>query len=220
MNRIHQTSPTVTDEPATIRSRRWWQVLALLALLVGLGAGWFLRPLLLGPRPADIDFARDMSAHHEQAVEMALIMRDRSTDEQLRTMALDVVLTQRTQIGQMQGWLTLWNQPLAGPEPPMAGMGEMMGMATEADVDQLRTLPLPEAETLFLQLMIRHHQGGVQMAQQALDTTDQAAVARLARSIVNSQQSEIEYMSTLLAKRGAEPLPPLEHRPDAQHAQP
>jgi uncharacterized protein (DUF305 family) len=72
----------------------------------------------------------------------------------------------------------------------MAGIGEMMGMATEADVDQLRTLPIPEAEALFLQLLTRNDQGGVQMAQRARDTTGVPAVVRLATSIVGSQQAK------------------------------
>lgn len=55
-----------------------------------------------------------MSDHHAQAVEMALLARDRTNDEELRRFALDIILTQQAQIGQMQGWLAVWERPLAG----------------------------------------------------------------------------------------------------------
>lgn len=58
--------------------------------------------------------------------------------------------------------------------------------------------------------MIRHHQGGVFMAQEALRRTNRPEVVRLATAIVAGQQSEIDYMTDLLARRNAKPLPPLE----------
>jgi len=156
-----------------------------------------------------VTFARDMMAHHGQAVEMALLLRERSTDAELRQLTLDIMLGQQAQIGQMQGWLAVWGLPLAGAQPPMAGQAGMMGMATQQAVNALQTLPLAEAEVLFLQLMIRHHQGGVAMAEAALAQTRRPEVVRLATAIVQSQQGEITYMTQLLAQRGATPLPPL-----------
>jgi uncharacterized protein (DUF305 family) len=154
-----------------------------------------------------------MAAHHEQAVEMAVILRDRSNDELLRTIALDMILTQQAQIGQMHGWLAVWGQPLSGGGPPMGGQGEMMGMATYDDILKLQSLPPADMETHFLQLMIRHHQGGVIMAQVALRQTDRPEVVRLATAIDDAQQSEIKAMEDLLQSRGA-PLPaPLEPMP-------
>jgi uncharacterized protein (DUF305 family) len=150
-----------------------------------------------------------MTAHHEQAVEMALALYNRTEDEALRQLVLDILLTQQAQIGQMQGWLSVWRVPLHGLEPPMGDHAQMMGMASQADVNALEALPIEEAEISFLQLMIRHHQGGVIMAEEALAETDHPAVERLARSILTAQQSEIEYMADLLAQRGTEPLPPL-----------
>jgi uncharacterized protein (DUF305 family) len=151
----------------------------------------------------DAVFARAMMAHHAQAVEMSLNLRDRSSDPEIRLLALDIILMQQNQIGQMQGWLAAWNVPVNGREPPMQGMAQMMGMATQPQVNALRTLPIAEAETSFLKLMIRHHQGGVTMAQDALQRAQRPEVLRLANTIVKSQQSEIEYMQSLLAQRGA-----------------
>ena len=185
-------------------------VLALLLLLAGLTAFWLWTSRAPGEGSPETTFARDMGAHHAQAVEMALTIRDRSADTGLRQLALDIILTQQAQIGQMEGWLAVWDQPLSGPQPPMDGQGEMMGMATQEQVNQLATRPVPAAELSFLQLMIRHHQGGIALAQEALKRTSRPEVVRLARAIVQGQQSEITYMEALLKQRGAPAPTPLE----------
>jgi uncharacterized protein (DUF305 family) len=159
---------------------------------------------------SEVTFARDMMAHHSQAVEMAVMIRERTQDPDLRIFTLDLTLTQQAQIGQIQGWLAVWNVPVSGLEPPMQGMGEAMGMATRAEINELETLSVDEAEVKFLQLMIRHHQGGVVMAESLLGQSQRSEVRTLATSIVNGQNSEIEYMTRLLEERGAEPLQPLE----------
>src|SRR3712207_6318982 len=84
-----------------------WLALALL-LVVALAAFLLLRSPLPAEGSPEVRFARDMMAHHEQAVEMALLIRERSADEELRQLALDIALTQQAQIGQMQGWLAVW----------------------------------------------------------------------------------------------------------------
>jgi uncharacterized protein (DUF305 family) len=155
---------------------------------------------------ADVMFARAMMAHHAQAVEMSLNLRDRSSNPELRTLALDIILTQQNQIGQMQGWLAAWDVPITGKEPPMQGMASMMGMATQPQVNALRTLPISEAEKSFLELMIRHHQGGIAMANDALQRAQRPEVLRLANAIVKGQQSEIEYMQELLSRRDSQSL--------------
>jgi uncharacterized protein (DUF305 family) len=182
--------------------------------------------LIFGVRPAqrfpsegssEVTFARDMMAHHAQAVEMAILLRDRIGDPELRTFTLDIALTQQAQIGQMQGWLAVWNVPLAGVEPPMQGMGEQMGMATREELNEVGTLPVSEAEVKFLQLMIRHHQGGVMMAEDVLSKSQREEVRTLATSIVKGQTSEIDYMTDLLTVRDAEPPSPLAPMNHSQH---
>ncbi len=158
----------------------------------------------------EVSFTRNMMAHHAQAVEMATLIRDRSTDAELRQVTLDMILTQQNQVGQMFAWLELWGVPQEGLEPPMQGMGEMMGMAPQPEVNALDTLPVDEAEIKFLQLMVRHHEGGVFMAQDVLEATRVPVVKRLAESIVAAQSGEITYMESLLEKRGAERLEPLQ----------
>lgn len=202
MSHVQTDYPQSTPGVSLPQLRWLWPALAgvLLVALVGV---WFWRPTLPGASSPEVAFARNMAAHHGQAVEMALIMRDRTQNEELRTLALDIILTQQAQIGQMQGWLAAWSQPYASTDPPMAAQMQMPGMATEEDITALRTLPVPEAEVRFLQLMLRHHQGGVMMAQDALQATRRPEVVRLATAIVNAQQNEITYIQTLLKQRGA-----------------
>lgn len=185
-------------------------VIALLAasLLAALAALWLGRPP--GEGSAEVRFVRDMIAHHEQAIEMALAVRDRTGDETLRAFATDIILTQQSQIGRMSGWLEVWGLPFAGEEAPMEGMGQMMGMAAQGDVNALATLPLPEAEVRFLQLMTSHHEGALFMAEDVLAASPRPEVARLAEAVLRGQEGEIGLMREMLALRGAEPPAPLE----------
>jgi len=194
-----------------------WLVPLVLALLVlGVGGAWLLRPSFPSSSSAEAVFARDMATHHAQAVEMATIIRDRTTNEELRYFTLDMILTQQAQIGQMQGWLAVWRQPLAVATPPMNGHGEHMGMATAEQIDTLRTLPVTQAEERFLQLMSRHHQGAVLMVDEVLAETSRPEVVRLATAIKDGQGSEIRFMQKRLNERGAalpEPLAPMDMDP-------
>ena len=150
-------------------------------------------------------FARDMSQHHLQGVEMANLVPDRSTDPEVRQLAFDIAETQQNQAGRMQGWLALWGLPPTGGDPmawmgsdsahaghDMAGMpgGLMPGMATESELARLRSLSGTAFDVEFLRLMIRHHQGGRDMAEYAAEHADVAAVRDLARSILQSQTAE------------------------------
>jgi uncharacterized protein (DUF305 family) len=187
--------------------------LMVVLALVGVGIGWFvLRPP--GEGSPEVIFARDMIAHHEQAVDMALRIRERTTDPTLLAFVNDIILTQQNQIGQMSGWLAIWGRPFAGAEPAMLGMGPMMGMADQADVNALSILPVAEAEVQFLQLMGRHHEGGVMMASDVLTKRLHPEVAQLAQAMVRGQSAEIDFITAMLELRGAEPLPalpPMDH---------
>ncbi len=181
-------------------------------LIAGLGVWSLLRSSTPGDDSAEAGFARDMSIHHAQAVEMSLIVQERTTDPDIRILATDILLTQQAQIGQMRGWLDAWNLPPNGRDLPMTWMGHptegrMPGMASPEEIAQLRELPVQEMEVLFLQLMITHHVAGVEMAQAALDRTDNPTVEFLANAMVVSQQKEIDVMNNMLASRGSDPVP-------------
>jgi len=201
----------------TTRRKRsiWTAVVMLAAIALGFGVG------AVATRPADgsrttptnnsteAGFVRDMSTHHAQAVSMADAIRSRTQDPLLASLATDIVRTQQSQIGRFSGWLDQWGLPLASLDAPMSwaqghtamDMDVMPGMATNDEIRQLDSLPLDQAETLFLTLMIRHHRGGVEMANTILTITDRDEVRRIASSIVTSQQSEIEAMQSMLEER-------------------
>lgn len=173
---------------------------------------------------AEVGFARDMSVHHAQAVAMAEAIGDRTTDPDLKLLAADIALGQQHQIGRMTGWLDEWGLTISSTNTPMvwmdvsAEMGSMVmnsspsaiavsmpGTATRPQISALSTLPIDQAEISFLQLMIAHHRGGVQMASAILARTKRPDVRLVANSIVKSQGSEIDLMTQMLARRGAKP---------------
>lgn len=185
-------------------------VLALIIAGVGILL-WQMWPRDPSTDSAEAGFMRDMYVHHSQAVEMSLIIRDRTEDPELFALATDMALTQSTQMGAMQGYLESWGLPFAGDDLPMTWMGHpteglMPGMATDEQIQQLRDLPVAEAEVLFLELMIRHHQGGVQMAEALVERSDEPGVELMANRMILLQDSEIGTMNQMLEARGAEPI--------------
>lgn len=167
---------------------------------------------------ADAGFARDMAVHHQQAVEMSYIVRDRTKDEEVRRLAYDIAQTQANQRGMLIGWLDLWKLPKVSSDGPMAWMdmagmasGEdgalMPGMATDTEMKKLGTLNGRQAEVFYLQLMTDHHRGGVHMAEGCADKCTVGVEKRLARGMVEAQESEIELMADMLTARGAAPRP-------------
>jgi uncharacterized protein (DUF305 family) len=166
----------------------------------------------------DAGFSRDMAVHHLQGVEMANVALERSEDSEVRRLAFDISSTQTNQAGRMQGWLSLWGVSPTGGEA-MAWMGDgahshsmtddglMPGMATEEELADLRSLSGTEFDVEFLRLMIRHHQGGREMAEYAAEHAAVPTVARLARTIAETQTAETQTMGDMLAARGGTPLP-------------
>jgi uncharacterized protein (DUF305 family) len=229
------TGTGTTDRTSpTGRPRRWLTGVLVAVIALGLltAGGGLAVALGIGrtetPTADSVDagFARDMSRHHLQAVEMANIARDRSEDDAVRLMAFDISSTQTNQVGRMQGWLSLWGLPLTSSEvmtwmddgtmaghdmsghdmDDMAG-AVMPGMATEDELAQLRSLSGTPFDVLFLQLMIRHHQGGLEMAQYGEQHASEKAVRTLAGSIVAAQTAETDTMTEMLEARGGTPLP-------------
>ncbi len=212
---VSTAKPTVRADIAAARAgRRPWAWFLGAVVVAAIAAAflllWTLRPASPADSSPEAGFARDMIMHHEQAVEMAFLIRDRTTDPVVKSMATDMILTQTNQMGQMMGWLDVWGLPLTGPDRPMTWMGHgggpMPGMASREEIDQLESLEGTEAEILFLQLMIRHHLGGVPMAEEILARSDNPVTDRMATSIINAQTIEVEIMTSMLEERGAEPL--------------
>jgi len=192
----------------------------VLLLVLGLILGRALAPSA-SPTPstdsAAAGFLRDMQVHHAQAVEMALLIRDRTEDPDVRLLAYDIAVGQATQSGTMYGLLGAWNLPQRSPEPAMTwtllptldGSGDghqmdpdapagMPGMAMSDEIAALTAASGDDAVRLFLTLMIAHHQGGVEMADAALARTDVTQVVSLATGIQRAQRGEIIVMQDLL----------------------
>lgn len=217
----------VTDSPATRGTGQGWLRPALTAVLgvalVLFGGGLALalgigRDEVPTVDSVDAGFARDMSGHHVQGVEIANLALERSTDPEIRLIAFDISSTQTNQAGRMQGWLALWGIPVSGGKT-MSWMGErsmsvedmsgglMPGMATEGELTDLRGRTGRDFDVTFLQLMIRHHQGGRDMAGYAAEQADEAAVRTLAGTIADTQAAEVTTMTDMLAARGGTSLP-------------
>ena len=178
----------------------------------------------------DVGFAQDMSVHHRQAVLMAGLARERSADPAIRSIAFDIENSQLEQVGRMQGWLSLWNAAAlptgrymtwmtdTASMPGMVahgggignavGVATMPGMASPDDLERLRASNGAQFDVLFLQLMLRHHQGGAPMARYAAQHAETAQVRNLADKMAISQGAESEYLAQLITQRGAQPLPP------------
>jgi uncharacterized protein (DUF305 family) len=173
-----------------------------------------------------------MSTHHAQAVTMGMVEFGRSQDPSLRAIGQDMALTQQREIGIMSSWLTSWGLARVGSAKPMSwmrseqsdnsgqtehaghasgetgggtGHGQMPGMATEAELARLGTASGKDLDVLFLTLMIRHHRGGIGMAQEATLRAEEPDVRALAHTMVISQSAEIETMQAILRRLGAPP---------------
>lgn len=263
---------SATGDPRPGRSRATTIVLlvgaALVLLLVGATLGLALsgtfrsEPATPDSSSVDAGFARDMIVHHDQGVLMAHYAEQNTQDPEIGVMAYDIGYTQTDQIGQMQGWLSLWDlpestdaarmswmsdggghdmaamsamtaatttaagghghgsdsadattAPASGSAPasaPATSAGEtplMPGMATNSEMARLQSLRGAASDIYFLQLMIRHHQGGQPMMEYAAEHATNPVVRNFAEKMAQSQSAEISVMTQMLAERGAEPLP-------------
>jgi uncharacterized protein (DUF305 family) len=146
----------------------------------------------------DEAFASDMIVHHRQAVQMATMAPDRSTDQKVLDLAKRIEAAQQPEIDTMSGWLEAWGSAM--PED-MSGhdMGEAMpGMMSAADMADLEGLKGSAFDQKFLSMMIAHHEGAITMAEtQAADGMDPAAIA-LAKTIITAQAAEITEMRGLV----------------------
>ena len=181
--------------------------------LGGLLGYWFGRAQVPAADSVEVGFARDMSIHHEQAVQMAALVYDRTENDAIRSLAFDILTTQQGQIGIMSGWLDAWDMPWTSAGPRMGWMGMPMeglmpGMATAEEMAALREATGEAADAIFLQLMIPHHRSGVEMAQYAADRVTIEPVRLLATGMSTAQDLEIAYMEELLAAIGVDAPPP------------
>ncbi len=191
-------------------------VIAVIIAMIGFTAGMLAsRPDHPAEGSADVGFARDMSTHHGQAVEMGMIAFQNATLPEVRTLGGDIAITQQGQVGMMQGWLEDWGVGPNSTEPPMSWMPDgqrsmngnlMPGMATREEIAKLKAAKGTEVDILFLQYMLRHHLGGIHMVDAVLLQNPSREVKDLAETMKKNQTVEITVMKDMLAKLGAKPI--------------
>lgn len=238
---VHDDTETAHDDTEDTERRSGPSRLLISLTAVALVLSGVLIGVLVSPNdtqptaPAsesvDVGFTQDMSVHHNQAIEMSAMALDRSADPIVRTLAYDVLTSQQSQVGTMQGWLTLWNRPLLPAGPPMMWMTggssaaghsmdmsgsadesgrdvmSMPGMASTIELQTLRRMNGEEFDGRYLQLLRRHHQGGIPMAEDGAANATVPAVVALAQSIASAQTAEVNQIDVLMAAHGVSPLP-------------
>lgn len=194
---------------------------ALLAFAAGAAFMAFLqRPAGAprGPGPIDIGFAQHMALHHDQAVAMSQLVRGR-TSPGINQLADAVASSQTQEIGQMKGWLALWKQAAVPTDRAMTWMvpkpqsnsydpayaeacraapGGMPGLATTEELDALRQASGTALDTLYLAMMVRHHQGGGPMLRYAAEHAETETVRQLAGHMAYEQSRETTQLVSLL----------------------
>ena len=197
-----------TDLDGAEEVQPWWKnplnrVILGAALLIGLLAFGYRWGNSNGGEEfnkVDVGFLQDMRVHHEQAVTMSMLYIESAanTDPLLREIAREIIVDQSIDNGRMIQLLRIFGEPEANEtDIGMAWMSmssplEMMqGMATDEELRLLASASGDEADNLFIELMIAHHEGGIHMAEYAMSNADNDEVIKMATGTVAAQQSEI-----------------------------
>ncbi|OAP29175.1 MULTISPECIES: DUF305 domain-containing protein [Amycolatopsis] len=155
-----------------------------------------------GHNAADVAFAQQMIPHHQQALEMAKMVPSRGSDPKVADLAGRIDRAQDPEIRQMQGWLKTWGVAATSHSMPggheMSGDHTMTGMMSGADLKSLEAAKGPDFDRSWLDLMIKHHQGAVEMAKTELAHGADAGAKALAQRIADAQEAEIAEMRGLL----------------------
>ena len=147
----------------------------------------------------DVAFVTNMIPHHEQAIQMSALVADRSQNQEVITLADQISAAQQPEINAMRVFLVQWNEnPQDGTEGGHGGHGAMSGMVDDAAMAKLQSLKGPEFDTLWLQSMISHHQGAIEMAKAEVATGENVDVKRMAQTMIDTQQVEIGQMNEML----------------------
>lgn len=154
---------------------------------------------------ADITFAQLMIPHHEQAVQMADIALQRATSPEVTDLATQIKAAQDPEIQQMRGWLQQWGAPeqmdgMDGMDHGDMDMGGQTagGMMSDEDMGALMDASGADFDRMWLTMMIAHHEGAIEMAEQVKAQSTNPDVTALADAIVAGQTTEIDTMQQLL----------------------
>ncbi len=156
---------------------------------------------------ADVTFAQQMVPHHQQAVEMADLALDpsRGASAEVSDLATRIRAAQKPEIEELTGFLESWGEDVPSGDHSghgghdMASMKDMAGMMTDEQMARLADSAGPDFDRLWLQMMIEHHEGAVEMAETEIADGQDAQAKALARAIVDAQKAEITEMNRLLS---------------------
>jgi uncharacterized protein (DUF305 family) len=153
--------------------------------------------------PADVTFATGMIPHHGQAIAMADMAVKQASNRQVKRLAAEIKAAQGPEITTLSGWLKAWGAPVPSVSMPaghdMGGHGGMTGMMSAAEMQQLEAASGMAFDKLWLEMMIKHHQGAIEMAKTELASGQNQPAKALAQSISTSQAKEIATMQALLS---------------------
>jgi uncharacterized protein (DUF305 family) len=155
-------------------------------------------PATAGHNAQDVMFAQMMVPHHQQAITMAKQATTKASSPEVKKLAAQIENAQQPEIDKMIGWLKAWGESMPVPGG-MHHMGD--GMMSEQDMKKLNTLSGKDFDTAFLQMMIKHHQGAITMAEAEQARGSNADAKALAGSIIRSQSAEVTTMQNLLKDR-------------------
>lgn len=161
-----------------------------------------------GHNAADVEFAQMMIPHHEEAVAMAELAPDRADDPFIRDIATRIAEAQGPEIEQMTGLLEEWDEEMPAEDDDAGGhdMGDTAtsetgdGMMGEEAMAQLEAATGAEFDRMFAEMMIEHHQGAIDMANDEITQGENPEAIALAEAIVEAQQAEITEFEDFLAQ--------------------
>ena len=162
------------------------------------------QPAEAGHNDADIAFAQQMIPHHAQAIAMAEMATTHATSPKVRELADNIKQAQQPEIDQMTGWLQTWGAEVPSTNPndmgdmDHASGGAMPGMMSPEQMNQMNQAGGAQFDRMFLEMMIEHHKGAIEMAQTELNDGEYSEAKQLAQKIITDQQAEITQMQTLL----------------------
>lgn len=159
-----------------------------------------------GFNDADVDFAVDMIQHHAQALTMVDLTLGRDLDADVARLTEEIRAAQAPEIETMTEWLDDWDQPIPATSRDHANAhgdgdemdADMPGMMSAEEMTALEEAPDAEFQNLWLQMMIEHHEGAVNMATEQLDHGENEQAIALAEKIIAAQEKEIDTMQALL----------------------
>ncbi|TQL21173.1 DUF305 domain-containing protein [Streptomyces sp. SLBN-134] len=153
----------------------------------------------------DVSFAQGMIPHHQQAIQMSKMAASQASSTEVKDLAARIEKAQDPEIETMSGWLESWGEDVPSSMPGMdhgghSGSSDMPGMMDTEDMDELMKASGKGFDTMFLTMMVEHHEGAVEMATTEKDKGQYGPAKKLAGEIITAQNAEIEEMNKLLGK--------------------